>query len=152
MSITQKSEADTTWRGVIDAPSLSEIESSVYHNLVSFTLYLTDVCPSTGNSYVQSQITALQTGLEHNRRIMLQSNLRGQLGHCVLLSDVTKSHAFMSLYCGCTSWAGQGTEKWGKNRVGIYNENHAFDLSGWGHSLNLIGFKDGKIRFSPLRA
>lgn len=109
MSITQKSEADTTWRGVIDAPSLSQVESSVYHNLVSFTLYLTDVCPSTGNSYVQSQITALQTGLEHNRRITLQSNLRGQMGHCVLLSDVTKKeprfHVFV-LWLHVMGWPG----------------------------------------------
>lgn len=65
------------------------------------------------------------------------------MGECVLPSDVIKGYAFMSLYCGCTSWGGQGTEKWGKSRVGIYNENHAFDFAGWGHSLNLIlGFKD----------
>lgn len=59
----------------------------------------------------------------------------------------------MSLYCGCTSWGGQGTEKWGKSRVGIYNENHAFGFAGWGHSLNLIlGFKDNWTGSSPLRA
>jgi len=63
---------------------------------------------------VQSQITALQTALEHNGRITLQSSPWGQMGDCVLPSDVTKDYAFMSLYCGCTSWEQRngGKQSW----------------------------------------
>lgn len=39
---------------------------------------------------VQSQIAAIQTGLEHNGRSALRSSPLGQTGGCMLLSDVTK--------------------------------------------------------------
>lgn len=97
--ITQEREAKMTWRGVITAPSWSEIEHSAYHNLVSPTLHLANIHPSVSNSCAKCANSCPPDRAAEDC---------WDRPDCMLLSDITKGCTHLSLYCFCISWA----KKW----------------------------------------
>lgn len=120
--------------------------------MVSFALYLTDVCPSAGNPHVHGQMPALGTKAGEQRKHRSAEQPPARDGGVCAAPWCYKGPAFLSLHCGCASWASQGREKRGETRFGFWNENHAFDISGWVHGLNLlVGFKDDSEVLSTQR-
>lgn len=135
--ITQEREAKMTWRGVITAPSWSEIEYSAYHNLVSPTLHLANIHPSVSNSCAKCANSCPPD------RAPEDCWDRPDTACCCQISQRA------ALACLCIVSAYHGP----KSGVGIYSENHVFDFSSWGCTLNLIvGFKGNWIHSSLLRA